>query len=41
MGRVYRKEPMGRVPWCPPFENREGWGSLSRGSAKVASPHKR
>ena len=26
-------EPRYHRPWYPPFENREGWGSLSRGSA--------
>ena len=28
------------APSCPPFENREGWGSLGRGGAKVGQPPK-
>ena len=26
----------GTVPWNPPFEPREGWGSLGRGSVRKA-----
>jgi hypothetical protein len=27
-----------RGPWCPPFENREGWGSPVRHGTKVGQP---
>jgi len=31
--KVWSAKPRYHRPWYPPFENREGWGSLSRGSA--------
>jgi len=37
-GKNESQNPRSNRPWCAPFENYEGRGSLSRGGARCARP---